>query len=302
MFSRRHPFLFFLLCSASLFSLVILFFIVVMAMAIRHAGLGELVEGHGERVGVVEVFGVIYESDTLLHQIKRFREDDTIKAIVLRINSPGGSVGPSQEIYQEIIKTTETKPVVASMGAVAASGGYYVAAGADEIFANPGTITGSIGVIMQYTNFKDLLRKIGLTPVVIKSGEYKDLGSPVREMSDAEKKLLQAFSDQIHQQFISAVAKGRKLEITAVEAIADGRIMSGEAAKTAGLIDKLGNLEDAVDAAGKLAGVKGKVIKVYPIEKRHSIFKYLSGESTKALLNRVLNSELFAGYLFTPGN
>ena len=301
MFSRRHPFLFFLLCSASLFTLVILFFIIMMAMAVRNSGYGGFVDGHGERVGVVEVFGVIYESDTILHQIKRFREDDTIKAIVLRINSPGGSVGPSQEIYQEIIKTTDTKPVVASMGAVAASGGYYVAAGADEIYANPGTITGSIGVIMQYTNFKDLLSKIGLTPVVIKSGEYKDIGSPVREMTEAEEKLLQAFSDQIHHQFISAVAEGRKLEKTAVEAIADGRIMSGEAAKAAGLVDKLGNLEDAVAAAGKLAGIEGNTVKVYPIEKRHSIFKYLTGGSPRELMNRMLHSELFAGYLYSPG-
>ena len=300
MFSRRHPYLFFLLCTASLFTFTVVFFVIVMAIGIKSAGFGGLAEGPGQKVGIVELAGVIYESDGILNQIKRFREDDTIRAIVVRINSPGGSVGPSQEIHKEIVKTRDNKPVVASMGAIAASGGYYVAAGADEIYANPGTITGSIGVILQYTNFRELFSKIGLSPVVIKSGEYKDMGSPVRDMTEKENQLLQAFSDQIHQQFIAAVVEGRQLEPADVEAVADGRIMSGEAAKAAGLVDHLGNLEDAVAAAGALAGIEGRIVKVYPIEKKYSVFKYFTGTSPKELINQVFKRELFAGYLYSP--
>lgn len=156
----------------------------------------------GEKVGIIEINGIIADSKNVLDHLKRFREDDAIKAIVIRINSPGGAVGPSQEIFREIKKTSSTKKVVASMGTIAASGGYYIAAGADGIVANPGTITGSIGVIMGFTNYEELLQKIGLVPVVIKSGEYKDIGSPVRKMKPEEKKILQDFARKIHLSLI----------------------------------------------------------------------------------------------------
>lgn len=213
----------------------------------------------GEKVGVIEIIGAIADSKDIIHNLKRFREDDSIKAIVVRIDSPGGGVGASQEIFREITKTSESKKIIASLGGVAASGGYYIAAGADGIVANQGTITGSIGVIMGYSNFQELLKKIGLVPVVIKSGEYKDIGSPVREMTKKEEEILRNLANQIHKQFIKAIAEGRGIEQSKVEKFADGRIFSGEEAKKLGLVDRFGNLEDAIEWAGRMGGIKGKV-------------------------------------------
>ena len=302
MFSRRHPYLFFMLCVASLFAGTALFISIVVGLTMKNGGFAEIVDAGGTRIGIIEISGIISEADEILNNIRQFREDDSIKAIVLRINSPGGGAAPSQEIYSEVLKTVKVKKVVASMGSIAASGGYYVAACADRIMASPGTITGSIGVIIGYTNFKELLDKIGLAPVVIKSGKYKDIGSPVREMSDEEKKIIQDFTVQVHDQFISAIAEGRKLKRSAVETMADGRIMTGETAKNLGLIDELGNFEDAVALAGKLAGIEGKITKVYPKEKHLSFFKFLTGESPREIINRAINSDIFAGYLYSPNS
>ena len=164
--------------------------------------------------------------------------------------------------------------------------------------SSPGTITGSIGVILGYTNFKDLLKKIGLTPVVIKSGKFKDIGSPAREMTEEEKRILQEFTDQVHGQFIDAVAQGREMERSVVESIADGRIMTGETAQSLGLIDELGNFEDAIVLAAKLANIEGKITKVYPKEKKLNFFKYLAGESLSEIKNRLTHSDLSAQYLY----
>ncbi len=297
MLSRRHPYLFFLLCMASLFAGSMALISIVMALGMKGAGLEDLVERGGNRVGIVEINGVISESDEILESLRCFREDDSIKAIILRINSPGGGVAASQEIYREVSKTVGTKKVVASMGSVAASGGYYIAACADKIVASPGTITGSIGVIMGYTTFEELLKKIGLVPVVVKSGKYKDIGSPAREMTAEERNLLQEFTDQVHRQFIQAILDGRKIERSVLESIADGRIMTGQTAKTLGLIDELGNFEDAVGIAGELAGIKGKITKVYPLEKRFTFLKYLAEESLSEIKNRLMNPEISGGYV-----
>jgi protease IV len=297
MFSRRHPYLFFLLCMASLFAGAMVLISVIMALGMKGASLSRLVELGGERVGIVEVSGVISESDEILDNISRFRDDETIKAIILRINSPGGGVAASQEIFREISKTVKTKKVVASMGSVAASGGYYIAAAADKIVASPGTITGSIGVIMGYTTFEELLKKIGLAPVVVKSGKYKDIGSPVRDMTPEERGILQEFTDQIHRQFIQAIIDGRKIERSVLESVADGRILSGERAKDLGLVDELGNFEDAVGIAGQLAGIKGKLIKVYPPEKRFSFIQHLTEKSLSSIRNLLMNQEIAAGYV-----
>jgi protease-4 len=265
----------------------------------RDSGYDDLKAG-GEKVGIIEIKGVIAESKTVIHHLKRFRENNSIKAIVLRIDSPGGGVGPSQEIFREIRKTVKIKKVVSSMGAVAASGGYYIAAGTDGIVANPGTITGSIGVIMGFTNFQELFRKIGLVPVVVKSVEYKDMGSPVRDMADEEKKILKELSVNIHKQFVDAISEGRKMELAKVEAIADGRIFSGEQAKELSLVDRLGNLEDAIEWAGRMAGIKGKISSVYAPEKKTSFLKYLIESSVKELVDRTVNTDLYAGYLYSP--
>jgi len=226
-------------------------------------------------IGVVEIVGVIASSKEVSRQIKLFRDDPAIKAIVLRIDSPGGGVGPSQEIYREIIKAKEVKKVIASLGSVAASGGYYAASAADAIVANPGTITGSIGVIMEYANFQKIMEKIGLTPVVIKSGEFKDMGSPVREITPKEMEILQGVADEVHLQFVRDVAAGRSLEQKLVEKLADGRIYTGEKALELNLVDRLGNLEDALEWGAEMADIKGKAVPVYPKEKRLGILKEL---------------------------
>jgi protease-4 len=282
---------------ASLFAGAVALMSIAMILGMRGSGFSELVEMGGERVGIIEINGVISESDEILESIRRFRDDQTIKAVVLRINSPGGGVAASQEIYREISKTVKVKKVVASMGSVAASGGYYIAAAADKIVASPGTITGSIGVIMGYTTFEELLKKIGLAPVVVKSGKYKDIGSPVREMTAEERNILQEFTDQVHRQFIEAILEGRKIERSVLEPVADGRIMTGQTAKALGLIDELGNFEDAVVIAGELAGIKGKITKVYPLEKRFSFMKYLAEESLSEIKNRLFHQEPAGGYV-----
>src|SRR3989338_536104 len=210
---------------------IILFAIIwwISSFAIRDGGGGDFISR--EKLALVRIEGVITESEDIVRQIKKYREDAAINGIVLRIDSPGGAVGPSQEIYKEVLRTTEGKKVVASMGGLAASGGYYIACAANKIFANPGTITGSIGVIMAFSNFEELMKKLGLKTIVIKSGKFKDTGSPVRELTGDEKKILQGVSDDIHGQFIEAVAKGRNLKIESVRELADGRIFSGRQAR-----------------------------------------------------------------------
>ncbi len=283
MFSRRHPFLFFCLVAFTVASatFVITTGLIVGGGALLNASLVTGYGGHSGNVGVVEISGLISSSKEIIEDLNTFRKDADIEAIVLRIDSPGGGVGPSQEIYREVMKTRLVKKVVASLGSVAASGGYYSAAACDGIMANPGTITGSIGVIMEYANFKEIIKKIGLTPVVIKSGEYKDMGSPLRDLADTEKRLLQGVVDEIHSQFVKDVATGRNIEEEKMATFADGRIFTGAKALDLQLVDRLGNFGDAIEWAGVLAGITGDVVPVYPREDNmtmikkviHSLFK-----------------------------
>ena len=276
MFSRRHPFLFFSLVLSAIGAAVILGSTLIMMAggAWFYNRLDILQSSPRGNVGIIELTGIITSSKKTIEQIKKFREDDRIKAIVLRIDSPGGGVGPSQEIYREIVKTKKAKKMVASLGAVAASGGYYAASAADGIMANPGTLTGSIGVIMEYANIQDLMKKIGLTPVVIKSGEFKDMGSPVRQLKEKERAILQELADEIHGQFVRDVAKGRNLAEEEVIGMADGRVFTGEKGVELKLVDRLGNLDDAVSWAGKMAGLAGdKIVPVYPPEDRVDFFR-----------------------------
>src|SRR4030067_62960 len=194
----------------------------------------------GEKVGALTISGLIIDSEATIEQLKKFARDDSVKAIVVRLNTPGGGVGPSQEIHEEVRKIRGKKVILASMGALAASGGYYIACGADKIFANPGTITGSIGVLMKFLKVKDLIEKIGVKGFVVKSGSFKDTGSPLREMRPEERKALQSVSDNVHSQFVNAVAEGRNLPRDAVLAIADRRLLSGEQRRGLGLSDTIG--------------------------------------------------------------
>jgi protease IV len=298
MFSRRHPYLHFLLIFSSIVSVSAIAISLIVLAGIKLSTQNDIdVSEAEEKVGVIDVKGLISDPQETLQDIRRYREDKSIKAIVLRIDSPGGGVGPSQEISREIQRTLQDKKVVASLGAVAASGGYYIASAASGIVANPGTITGSIGVIMGFTDIQELLQKIGVSPVVVKSGQYKDIGSPVRTMTDAERTLLQTFSDQVHRQFISAIAEGRHLEYEKVASVADGRILSGETALELGLVDRLGNLEDAISWAGQMGGIAGKVSAVYAKDRKHTFIKRLAESSLHEILSQLSAFHLFAGYV-----
>jgi protease-4 len=232
-----------------------------------------------DRIALIRVEGVILDSQTTIGELKRFSENPSVKAIVIRIDSPGGGVVPSQEIYDAVkrIRSKNNKAVIASMGSVAASGGYYIAAATDRIVANPGTLTGSIGVIMETANVEGLLQKIGVEGVVIKSGKYKDVGSPLRKMSADERGLLQAVMDDVHKQFIEAVAEGRSLELRAAQALADGRIFTGRQAKEAKLVDELGDLEDAIQLAAEVVGIEGEP-KVIEPRRRFSLREILDSK------------------------
>ncbi|MGD8371500.1 MAG: signal peptide peptidase SppA [Syntrophobacterales bacterium] len=241
----------------------------------------------GDKVAVVEIKGVVADAEPTIENLTNFTKDDSVKALVLRIESPGGGVSPSQELYEEVRRTVQKKPVVVSMGAVAASGGYYIAAAAQKIYANPGTITGSIGVILQFTNLEELFRKIGFRMEIVKSGPYKDVGNPAREMTPEERAYLQDLIDNVHQQFVRAVAQGRRMEEEKVREVADGRIFTGEQAKELGLVDELGDLKDAINAAAKMAGIEGEPKVIYPEKKKRSLLSYLLDQATENLVDQL---------------
>ena len=224
-------------------------------------------QGTKNRIGIVDITGLISDSQYIVNQVKKFRQDKRIRGIILRIDSPGGAVGPSQEIYDEVLKTRESgKTIYASMGALAASGGYYIASAAERIFANPGTLTGSIGVIMVFSNAQGLMKKIGLQPEIVKAGEYKDIGSPARAMTQKERNLLQSVVTDVHQQFIEAVANGRNISVAEVTKIADGRILTGRQAYSLNLVDQMGGLQVSIDQLAHKVGIIGspKIIKETP--------------------------------------
>jgi protease-4 len=251
----------------------------------------------GAKVAVVEVEGIIgagtdrgLDTDTLIRTLGEYRDDPAIRAVVLRIDSPGGVVGPTQEIFTAVRRLREAKkPVVASLGSVAASGGYYVAVAADRIYANPGTLTGSIGVVMQLANVEGLLKKVGVEYVVIKAGAYKDVGNFARAMTPEERRILQAMLDDVYDQFISAVAEGRGLDPKQVRGFAEGRIYSGRQAQGLKMVDDLGGLEDAIEAAAKIAGLPPKPKVIYP-RRRFSLRDLLRSEGAWGPVSRVLPS------------
>jgi len=236
-----------------------------------------------EKIGIVNIEGAITDSEPVVTQLVQFRKDKGIKAIVLRIDSPGGAVAPSQEIYWEVKKAAASKTVIASMGKVAASGGYYVACAANKIVANPGTLTGSIGVLMEFLQVEDLLKKIGVGIEVLKTGEFKDIGSPHRKLSEKDRELISSLISDIQRQFVEAVARGRNLPIEKVREIADGRILSGAQSKDHGLVDELGNFQDALELAKKMTGVEGEVTLVYPRKKGSRLWDFVLRDASEAL-------------------
>jgi protease-4 len=249
-----------------------------------------------DKIGVVSVTGTIASSKKTTSELAKFARDDSIRAIILRINSPGGGVGASQEIYREVQRITPHKPVVASMGSVAASGGYYVAAPATKIVSNPGTITGSIGVFIQFVRLEELLKKIGVDLEIVKSGEFKDMGSPDRKLTLRDREIIDALIKDLQGQFVSAVASGRHLSVEKVREIADGRIFSGARAKELGLVDFIGNFQDAVEITKKVAGIHGEIELVYPKKSAGELWNLFLESSVRELAKAL--TELAGGVAY----
>ena len=282
---KRHPVLFGLLL---LLVIVAGFFFLVYSMSSVTGEKTAFIAK--ERIGVVPLKGVITDSRAVLDVLEKFSKDDSVKAIVLRIDTPGGGVGPSQEIFEKVRTVRKKKTVVASMGSMATSGGYYVACAAEKIVANPGSLTGSIGVIMHFTNMEDLFKKVGLRPSVIKSGRYKDAGSPFRDMTKEERDLLQALIDDVHEQFVEAVSASRGLDKAAVIEVADGRVFTGRQAMKIKLVDELGDLDHAADVAAKLAQLEGKPELYFPREEKRSVWRYVMEEMVSVLKREMVDT------------
>ncbi|HKQ32242.1 MAG TPA: signal peptide peptidase SppA [Thermodesulfobacteriota bacterium] len=258
--------------------LVLLFFAFLAGI-----GSGMLISGDdgfsaGDRVAVLKIDDVIIDDQDYIDSLDKIKEDKKVKALVVRIDSPGGAVGPSQEIYSELKKLRSDMPVIASIGNVGASGGYYIACAAEKIFANPGSITGSIGVVAEFASYEKLLEWAKVDVEVLKSGKYKDVGSPYREMSPEEREYMQGLIDNVYSQFKSAVAESRGLGAAEVDKIADGKIYTGEQAKRLKLVDNMGTINDAVSLAAEKAGIKGKPDLVYYPKKKSQLLELLDSK------------------------
>jgi protease-4 len=272
-----------IIAAVVLFSLTVLFALSVK-IAATIIGTGDTIVTSKDGVGLIEVKGMILDSRETIRQLRYFLKQDNVKAVVLRVDSPGGIVAPSQEINAEVKKFAAKKKIIVSMGSLAASGGYYISAPATMIYANPGTITASIGVILKLSNIEALMDKIGIKSYTLKTGKYKDSGSPLRQFSAEDRAMLQAVIDNTHEQFVRAVAEGRKLPIEDVRKIADGRILSGEQAKEHKLVDRLGTLQDAIEEAGRLAGISGEPELLLPPKKKVNYLDLLV-EGTEGTFN-----------------
>ena len=224
-----------------------------------------------KKLAIVKVEGTINNSEEIVRQISSLTKDERVKAIVVRIDSVGGGVAPSQEIYEALLTAGKKKKVVASMGSVAASGGYLIACGAEQIVANPGTVTGSISAVMHFTDIQELMKKIGIHSSVVKSGKYKDIGSPTRDMTEEERILLQELVDDVYDQLLEVIAARRKISMENLRQIADGRILTGRQALKLKLVDSLGTQQDAVRMAAKMAGLPDNP-DIMHVERKKSLF------------------------------
>lgn len=276
-FRQKHPILLGLFILTGIFFLFLGGVSLLVSSLISHDSKTEIFSSK-EGVGIVELKGLIVSSEKTLKHLAEFRHDPNVKSVVLRIDSPGGSVGASQEIYKEVMRTNEVKPVIASMGSMGASGGYYAALGAENIIANPGTMTGSIGVIVKFPNLESLFEKIGYRSEVIKSGPLKDVGASNRPMSEEERKLMQDLIDNVYGQFVRDIAAARGMEEDIIQELADGRVYTGEQALEVGLIDSLGNFTDAIIIAADMGGLDVEDPRlIYPkVDRKFSLFNLLT--------------------------
>jgi protease IV len=256
--------------------------------------------GFGDKIAVVDVEGVIIEPRTVVKELKRYAKDGSIKAIILHINTPGGGAAASQEIHDEVkrIRTEKKKPIIASIETLGASGGYYVAVGADKIYANPASIVGSIGVISQWYNYAELLRWIKMKDVTFKAGELKDAGNPAREMTLAERNYIQGIINDMHAQFINAVAEGRNMKADDIKPLADGRVWTGEQALSLKMIDKVGDFETALKETAKSVGISGEPTIVRPEKEKRTLLDLLFGDISDLIPTRAKLMESHMGFYY----
>jgi protease IV len=276
----------FTILTVAIISLMVITGLVLAVMTASGTGRGL---ARGDRIAVITVDGVIGDDRAVLEDIRKFRDDPSIKGFVVAINSPGGGVGPSQSIYTELkrLRDNGDRPVIASISGVGASGGYYIALAADSIFALPGSITGSIGVIMELPNVQGLMDKVGVRMQTVQSAEHKDIGSPFREMTASDREVLGAMVQDVYQQFVEVVARERKQSVRALQSVTDGRVVSGRQALQRGLIDRLGNFNDAVAAAGRMAGLGREPKLAYPPEDKPTLLDVLLGRVETHVANRL---------------
>ena len=277
-------------------AIVILFLLIFIFLAGIGSGLllsGDSSFSSGDKVAVLRVKDIILDSQIYLESLDAIAKDDSVKALVVRIDSPGGAVGPSQEIFSEIKELGKELPIVASIGGVGASGGYYIACAAQKIYANPGAITGSIGVIAQFASYEKLLNWAMIDVEIIKSGKYKDVGSSFRKMNEADKQYIQQLIDNVYEQFKSVVADARDLDTKQIDEVADGKIYTGEQALNLKLIDELGTINDAIRMAGDLGGIEGKPEVIYFPKKKFRLMDILNSKVATSFLTGVPTKSRF---------
>jgi protease-4 len=258
----------------------------VLVYLTLHAGGQEAsLHAFGDKIGVVDLEGVIVDPSVIVPQLKKFGDDDSIKAIIIRVNSPGGGVAASEEIYREVkrVRDVKHKYIVASISTVGASGAYYVSSATNKIYADNGSIVGSIGVIMEWLNYGDLLRWAKLKQEILSVGEFKDTGDPTRELTPAERAYLQSLADNMYGQFVRAVAEGRHAKVDDIKAIANGKVWTGEEALSMHLIDQIGDFQAVVDDTAKSVGIKGEPVLVHPELERKNVFDLLFGDVSQWL-------------------
>jgi protease IV len=298
---RRSRTLLWILIGGGAFFLFVLAVFTLVYLTI-HAGTNEagMSPFGGDRIGVVDLDGVILSPQPVVGQLKKFADDSSIKAIILHVNSPGGGVAASEEIYREVkrVRAQKKKKVVVSIETVGASGAFYVASAADKIYANQGSIVGSIGVIAQWVNYGDLLKWAKLKDVVIKTGEFKDTGNPARDLTPAEQAYMQSLIDNMFGQFIQAVSDGRGLRYDDVKAIANGKVWTGEQAKSMKLIDSIGDFEKVVDDTAKSVGIIGEPTLVRPEKDRRTLLDLLLGDVSQYLPSREKLMEQQVGFYY----
>jgi protease IV len=298
--NRRSRTLLWIVIGGGIFFLFVVAVFALVYVTLHASQRTSIASAFGDKIGVVDLEGVIMSPSTVVGQLKRFADDDSIKAIILHVNSPGGGVAASEEIYREVkrIRDDKKKRIVASIETVGASGAYYVAAATNKIYADEGSIVGSIGVISEWVNYEDLLKWAKLKQITMKAGEFKDTGNPARPLTPAEKQYLQALIDNMHGQFIQAVADGRHMKADDVRTIANGKVWTGQQALTMKMIDQVSDFEGAVKDTAKTVGIRGEPTLVRPERDRKTVLDLLFGDVSEWLPSREKLLEDHVGFYY----